>query len=61
MAFDSFKSIAEVVTEYQITAIDPELEAIIPDLIALNTETCTQLLLQFSREAIVRHFQDSRV
>jgi hypothetical protein len=38
-------------------AIDAELESIIPDLIAVNAETCTQLLLQSSREAIVAHFQ----
>ncbi len=38
-------------------SIDPELEAIIPDLIALDNETYTRLLMQCSREAIVAHFQ----
>ncbi len=45
------------VMRFRYGAIDPELESIIPDLIALDPETCTQLLMQSSREALVAHFQ----
>jgi hypothetical protein len=45
------------VMRFRYGAIDPELESIIPDLIALDPETSTQLLMQSSREALVAHFQ----
>ena len=38
-------------------AVGPELESIIPDLIALSTDDCTGLLLELSQDDILQHFQ----
>ena len=42
---------------FRYGAIGPELESIIPDLIALSTDDCTGLLLQLSQDDILQHFQ----
>lgn len=51
------RSVIVSLMRFRYGAIGPELESIIPDLIALSTDDCTGLLLQLSQDDILQHFQ----